>query len=124
MNNERINSYFNKKNEIEQEIKDIEKEIQILVGKQLFYDKQIEDINKNIKDIEVELEHINIETQNLNNKLLERQEQLNALEEKQASIQEYVENTQKNIRDLQVNKDVLYKELTDKRILYAEKIKF
>ncbi|WP_027307443.1 chromosome segregation protein SMC [Caloramator sp. ALD01] len=123
LNSEKINDYFIKKNEIEQEIKSIEKEIQILVGKQLFYEKQIEDINKNIKDIEVELEHIEIETQNVKKKLEEREQQLKVLEEKQASIQEYVENTQRDIKDLQVKKDVLYKELTDKRILYAEKNK-
>ncbi|MBZ4663534.1 MAG: smc [Caloramator sp.] len=123
LNNEKINDYFIKKNEIEQEIKSIEKEIQILVGKQLFYEKQIEDINKNIKDIEVELEHIEIETQNVKKKLEEREQQLKLLEEKQSLIQEYVENTQRDIKDLQVKKDVLYKELTDKRILYAEKNK-
>ncbi|SHE32110.1 chromosome segregation protein SMC [Caloramator proteoclasticus] len=123
LNNEKINDYFIKKNEIDQEIKSIEKEIQILVGKQLFYEKQIEDINKNIKDIEVELEHIEIETQNVKKKLEEREQQLKLLEEKQASIQEYVENTQRDIKDLQVKKDVLHKELTDKRILYAEKNK-
>lgn len=119
-----INDYNYKKLDTENSLREIEKNIQVLNGKILFNQKQIEELINNIKDIDIELEQIHLENERTLSQIENKKAVLTNLEEKQILVQKELDEIQLGIKDIQVNKDVMFKQLTDQRIVFAEKIKY